>query len=89
MGTDGKFCPLGRKTAFRVKLEEPMNNEQSSGLCNIHGLVSSLVHSWKIFFQAHGYKIKHSVLAAGKFQPFILETRSSPLFSDRLMSSTI
>jgi len=32
MGTDGKFCPLGRKTAFRVKLEGPMNNEEKQPL---------------------------------------------------------
>jgi hypothetical protein len=71
METDGKYSPLGRKTSFRVKLEEPMNHEQPSGLCNFHGPVPSLVHSWKIFFQVHGYKIKHSVFAAGKFQPLL------------------
>jgi hypothetical protein len=89
METDGKYPPLGRKTGFRFKLEEPMNNGQSSVLCNVHGLVSSLVNSWKIFSQVHGYKIKHSVFAAGKFQPLNLEIRSSPLLSDRFMSSTI
>jgi len=78
MEIDGKYSPLGRKTGFRVKFEEPKNNEQSSGLCNLHDLVSSLVHSWKIFFQVHGYKIKHSLFAAGKFQSFNLEIRSSP-----------
>jgi hypothetical protein len=28
MGTDGEYSPLGRKTAFRVQFEEPINNEQ-------------------------------------------------------------
>jgi hypothetical protein len=48
METDGKF---GRKTAFRVKLEEPINSQQSSRLFYVHGLVSSLVDSWKIYFK--------------------------------------
>jgi hypothetical protein len=80
METDGKF---GRKTAFRVKLEEPINSQQSSRLFYVHGLVSSLVDSWKIFFQVHGYKINLSVFTAGRFQPFNLEIRSPPLFSER------
>jgi hypothetical protein len=82
MGTDGK---LGRKTAFIITFEEPINSQQSSCLLYVHGLVSSLVNSWKIFFQVHGYKIKLSVFAAGRFQPFSLEIRSPPLFSDRFL----
>jgi hypothetical protein len=40
-GIDGKPFPILRRTAFRLKFEEPMNSCQSSGLCSCPGVLNS------------------------------------------------